>query len=63
MKQGSRLICLLVGALLIGALLMGISLVGFSLSTNYWLSVALLTVVGVGQATRMSATERLERSR
>jgi predicted MFS family arabinose efflux permease len=48
--------------LLIGALLMGISLVGFSLSTNYWLSVALLTVVGVGQATRMSLSNVLIQS-
>jgi MFS family permease len=45
--------------LLTGALLMGIALLCFSLSTNYWLSVALLTVVGVGQAARMSLSNVL----
>jgi MFS family permease len=45
--------------LLTGALLMGVSLLCFSLSTNYWLSVALLTVVGLGQAARMSLSNVL----
>jgi len=48
--------------LLIGALLMGIALLGFSVSTDYWLSVALLTIVGVGQATRMSLSNVLIQS-
>ncbi len=45
--------------LLIGAMIMGISLLLFSLSTNYWLSVALLTLVGLGQAARMSLSNIL----
>jgi len=48
--------------LLFGALLMGIALLGFSVSTHYWLSVALLTVVGVGQAARMSLSNVLIQS-
>jgi len=48
--------------LLIGALLMGISLLGFAWSTHYWLSVALLTVVGFGQASRMSLSNVLIQS-
>jgi len=45
--------------LLLGAMLLGISLVFFSLSTNYWLSMALLTIVGFGQSARMSLSNVL----
>ncbi|HJL60680.1 MAG TPA: MFS transporter [Pseudomonadales bacterium] len=45
--------------LLLGAMLLGISLVLFSLSTNYWLSMALLTIVGFGQSARMSLSNVL----
>ena len=48
--------------LLYGALLMGISLFFFALSTHYWLSVALLTVVGFGQSARMSLSNVLIQS-
>lgn len=48
--------------LLSGALIMGIALLLFSLSTAYWLSVALLTLVGLGQAARMSLSNVLIQS-
>ena len=48
--------------LLYGGFIMGIGLLGFSLSTSYWLSVALLTVVGLGQAARMSLSNVLIQS-
>ena len=48
--------------LLWGAGIMGISLLGFALSTHYWLSVILLTIVGFGQATRMSLSNVLIQS-
>ncbi len=48
--------------LLTGALLMGVALLGFSISTNYWLSVVLLSVVGLGQAARMSLSNVLIQS-
>lgn len=48
--------------LLVGALIMGIALLLFSLSTHYWLSVALLTFVGLGQAARMSLSNILIQS-
>ena len=48
--------------LLSGALLMGIALLCFSVSTNYWLSVAFLSVVGLGQAARMSLSNVLIQS-
>lgn len=48
--------------LLCGALLMGIALLLFSLSTSYWLSVCLLTIVGLGQAARMSLSNVLIQS-
>jgi len=48
--------------LLSGALLMGIALLCFSISTSFWLSVALLTVVGLGQAARMSLSNVLIQS-
>jgi MFS family permease len=48
--------------LLSGALLMGIALLFFSMSTHYWLSVALLSVVGLGQAARMSLSNVLIQS-
>lgn len=45
--------------LLYGALMMGIALLGFAASTHYWLSVFLLTFVGLGQAARMSLSNVL----
>lgn len=45
--------------LLYGTFLMGVSLLGFAISTNYWLSVFLLTLVGLGQAARMSLSNVL----
>jgi MFS family permease len=48
--------------LLVGGLIMGFALLGFAISKTYWLSVALLTVVGVGQATRMSLSNVLIQS-
>lgn len=45
--------------LLYGTFLMGASLLGFAISTNYWLSVFLLTLVGLGQAARMSLSNVL----
>ena len=48
--------------LLIGGLLMGVSLLGFAWSTHFWLSIALLTVVGFGQASRMSLSNVLIQS-
>ena len=48
--------------LLWGAGIMGISLLLFAVSTHFWISVALLTVVGFGQATRMSLSNVLIQS-
>ncbi|MDA0787847.1 MAG: MFS transporter [Proteobacteria bacterium] len=48
--------------LLSGSLLAGIALMGFALSTNYWLSLVLLTIVGLGQSTRMSLSNVLIQS-
>jgi MFS family permease len=48
--------------LLYGAFIMGVALLGFSISTNYWLSVILLTFVGLGQAARMSLSNVLIQS-
>jgi MFS family permease len=48
--------------LLSGALLMGVALLLFSMSTYYWLSVGLLTIVGLGQAARMSLSNVLIQS-
>jgi MFS family permease len=48
--------------LLKGALIMGIALLFFSMSTSYWLSVGLLTIVGLGQAARMSLSNVLIQS-
>ena len=48
--------------LLSGGMLLGISLLLFSISTNYWLSVVLLTIVGLGQAARMSLSNVLIQS-
>ncbi len=45
--------------LLLSSLLLGFALVAFSISTSYWLSVAILTVVGLGQAGRMSLSNVL----
>jgi MFS family permease len=45
--------------LLLSSLLLGCGLVAFSISTSYWLSVAILTVVGLGQAGRMSLSNVL----
>ena len=46
-------------ALLYGAFVTGIALLAFAVSTHYWLSVVLLTFVGLGQATRMSLSNVL----
>jgi len=48
--------------LLSGGLIMGIALLGFAFSTDYWLSVFLLTFVGFGQAARMSLSNVLIQS-
>ncbi len=48
--------------LLYGTLMMGIALLGFSLSRDYWLSVLLLSFVGLGQAARMSLSNVLIQS-
>ena len=45
--------------LLGGTLLMGIALLGFSFSRNYWLSLVLLAIVGLGSVARMSLTNVL----
>lgn len=45
--------------LLSGTLLMGIALLLFSISTDYWLSLALLTFVGLGSSARMSLSNVL----
>ena len=49
-------------ALLYGAFVMGIALLAFALSRHYWLSVLLLTFVGLGQAARMSLSNVLIQS-
>lgn len=48
--------------LLLSALLLGVSLTAFSISTSYWLSAAILVVVGLGQAGRMSLSNVLVQS-
>jgi MFS family permease len=48
--------------LLYGAFIMGVALLGFAISTDYWLSVFLLTFVGLGQAARMSLSNVLVQS-
>jgi len=48
--------------LLFGALLLGFSLVLFAWSETYWISMMLLTVVGLGQAARMSLSNVLIQS-
>jgi MFS family permease len=48
--------------LLCSALLLGVGLIAFSASTHYWLSAAILTVVGVGQSGRMSISNILIQS-
>jgi MFS family permease len=45
--------------LLSGTLLMGVALLLFSLSTHYWFSLALLTLVGLGSSARMSLSNVL----
>ncbi len=45
--------------LLLSSLLLGVALVAFSISTSYWLSVGILTIVGLGQAGRMSLSNVL----
>lgn len=45
--------------LLSGTLLMAVALLLFSLSTHYWLSLALLTLVGLGSSARMSLSNVL----
>ena len=49
-------------ALLYGALITGVALLAFAVSTQYWLSVLLLTFVGFGQAARMSLSNVLIQS-
>ena len=48
--------------LLYGTFIMGVSLLAFAISTHYWLSVFLLTFVGLGQAARMSLSNVLIQS-
>lgn len=48
--------------LLMGALILGVALLGFAWSTHFWLSVFLLTFVGLGQAARMSLSNVLIQS-
>jgi MFS family permease len=48
--------------LLLSSLLLGVALLAFSMSTSYWLSVAILMVVGLGQAGRMSLSNVLVQS-
>ena len=48
--------------LLLSSLLLGVGLLAFSISTSYWLSVAILIVVGLGQAGRMSLSNVLVQS-
>lgn len=48
--------------LLAGSMLLGVALLGFAWSTNFWLSVFLLTFVGFGQAARMSLSNVLIQS-
>ncbi|MEX0943241.1 MAG: MFS transporter [Pseudomonadales bacterium] len=48
--------------LLSGALVLGVALFFFAISTNYWVSMALLTVVGLGQSARMSLSNVLIQS-
>jgi len=48
--------------LLSGTLLLGVALLFFAMSTNYWLSLALLTLVGLGQSARMSLSNVLIQS-
>ena len=48
--------------LLYSALMMSFALLGFAWSTHYWLSVLLLTFVGMGQAARMSLSNVLVQS-
>ena len=48
--------------LLLSALVLGVALFAFSMSTSYWLSVAILVVVGLGQAGRMSLSNVLVQS-
>ncbi len=48
--------------LLLSTLLLGLALIAFSMSTDYWLSVAILVVVGLGQAGRMSLSNVLIQS-
>jgi len=45
--------------LLSGALLLGVALLFFAMSTHYVLSAILLTIVGLGQAARMSLSNVL----
>ncbi len=51
------------GLLLLGsALVLSLGLIGFATSTEYWLSVALLFAVGIGQGGRMSLSNVLVQS-
>ena len=45
--------------LLGGTLIMGVALLAFSFSSNYWLSLVLLAIVGLGSVARMSLTNVL----
>ncbi|MBD3646485.1 MAG: MFS transporter, partial [Pseudomonadales bacterium] len=48
--------------LLSGAFILGVSLLCFAISTNYWLSMGLLVIVGLGQSARMSLSNVLIQS-
>jgi len=48
--------------LLSGSLILGIALLFFAISRNYWLSIGLLTIVGLGQSARMSLSNVLIQS-
>ena len=48
--------------ILAGSLLLGVALLLFAVSTNYWLSMLLLVLVGLGQSARMSLSNVLIQS-
>ena len=48
--------------ILAGTLLLGVALMLFAISTNYWVSMVLLVLVGLGQSARMSLSNVLIQS-